>query len=54
MGSSVKVCTVCGWRSVVVKDRCRTWYEHRRRHGTDRTADLILSNLQRRNDGRQR
>jgi hypothetical protein len=33
-------CVVCGGRAVV-KARCRTCYEYRRRHGHDRPFELI-------------
>ncbi len=48
------MCSHCGWRPRVAKDRCRTCYEYRRRHGHDRPSDLVVANVQRRIDGYRR
>lgn len=36
------MCIRCGAPVVVAKERCRTCYEYRRRHGVDRSDELII------------
>ena len=40
MGRRV-TCVVCGHEHVHAKNRCRTCYRYLRKHGTDRTEDMI-------------
>lgn len=47
-------CTNCGWRPPVAKARCRACYEYRRRHGTDRPADLVVAHVDRIIEGHHR
>lgn len=42
-------CSHCGWRRVIVKQRCRCCYEYLRRHGTDRPAVLVVRHVDRLN-----
>lgn len=35
------MCLVCGGPAIA-KERCRTCYEYRRRHGTDRPEELVI------------